>query len=127
MADRNLASTAISTASDHVTGSTAGQLGQIGGSNVFEIQLQFAGELSHIPEHIPQLQTQILTDLGIEDASAITQHFLDLVGHFPRLTTEPQGGVDRIVAHLGIESRLTGSLLIGAEVHDKRGRVVAGW
>ncbi len=107
----------VAAACDHVTGGAAGQLVEVGLGDVRELKAQFAGELSHVPEHIAQLQLERLAHLRRKRASLIAQHLLHLVGHLTSLTAEAEGGIDRIGAHIGVAGRAACTLLIDVEIH----------
>ena len=107
----------VATASDHVTGGAAGQLLEVGLGHLVQLKAQLTGQLSHVPEHIAELQLERITHLRREVALLIAQHLLHLVGHLTGLTTETQGGVDRISAHIGIAGRAASTLLIGIQIH----------
>ena len=90
---------------------------QVGLGDVTELETQFTGQLGHVPEHITQLQLQRFAHLRAEGSTLIAQHLFHLVGHFPCLTAEAEGGVDRIGSHVWITGRGAGTLLIGIEIH----------
>ena len=54
----------VAAASDHVTGGAAGQLRQVGLGHLGQVQLQLGGQLGEVPEHIPELQAQVVAHSG---------------------------------------------------------------
>jgi len=111
------ASALVATACDHVTGGAAGELVEVGFSHIVQLKTQLTGQLGHVPEHIAKLQLERFTHLRREGAALIAQHLLHLVGHFPRLTTEAEGGVDGVGSHIRIAGCAAGPLLVGIEIH----------
>ena len=107
----------VAAASDHVTGGAAGQFIEIGFGDLRKLKAQFAGELSHVPEHIAKLELQRFTHLRRKAAALIAQHLLHLVGHLSGLTAEAKGGIDRIGTHIRVAGRAACTLLIDVEIH----------
>jgi len=107
----------VATACDHVTGGAAGQLVEVGLGDLRKFKAQFAGELGHVPEHIAQLQLQRLAHFRRKGAALIAQHLLHLVGHLTGLTTEAEGWINRVGAHIRVSRRAACTLLIDVEIH----------
>ena len=107
----------VATACNHVTGGAAGQLVEIGLGHIVQLEAELTGQLSHVPEHIAELQLECFTHLRCEAAPLIAQHLLHLVGHLTGLTAKAQGGVDGVSAHIRIAGRAAGTLLIGIQIH----------
>ena len=117
----------VAAASDHVTGGAAGQLGQVGLGHLGQVQLQLGGQLGEVPEHIPELQAQVVAHSGIDHTAAVAHHFLDLVGHLAGLPTEAEGRIGGVAAHVGVAGGLAGALLVGAKVHGETVGIRSGW
>jgi pyruvate kinase len=109
----------VSVSGDHVTGGAAGQFLEVGCGHLCQVELEFGGELGHIPEHIPQFQLDGCDHRRAEVTALIADHLLDLVGHLAGLTAEPQGGIDRIGSGLGVAGRTPRLPLVLAQVQEK--------
>ncbi len=107
----------VAASSDHVTGGATGQFVEVGLGDLIETEAQLTGELSDVPKDITELELQGLPDLRGKLATAIAQHFFDLVRDLSGFAAEAQGWVDGVGAHIGIAGRLPRTLLISIQIH----------
>ena len=84
---------------------TALQFAKVGFRHILKAEPQLRCQLSHIPEHVPEFERDIIGELLIHDAAAIANQLFHLVGNLPGLTGETEGRVDQIPAGIGVASR----------------------
>ena len=84
---------------------TREQLVEVHLSDLVEVEMQLAGKLGDIPEHIPELLGHGFTPIGRYLTAIVPDHLLRVIGELARLAGQPERWVGE---------RLTAGILRGA-------------